>query len=148
MRKKGCGFEYEKEFRADIMRAYRSALDSARFGEDKQSIMRRAINSPSARFWVSEYRAYHVICDMYNGHITDGMTPNNAEKYKEIYRRVREREKLHPECNRLELVFYVVNQPAPKFYLTEKSFYAIVCKTKRRWFEERKRKVLESLQQQ
>lgn len=140
MKHQGATFIYDKERNEDLMRAYRSAMldcDAIRM----PNIYKRVVNSPAKRFWVSEERAAIVISRMFKGDNLDGMRPTKKEMFNEIYRRVIKLQEKYPALTTYELVFKVVQQPAPKFYLTAGSCKVTICKIKKTWFEERKRKL-------
>lgn len=137
---KNCGsiFEYEQERNADLMRAYREAIGECSHIR-LSDMMRRVVNKPSRRFWVSEERAAIVMSNMARGDTLDNMRPLKREMYQEIYRRVMERKAERPDDSLYQLTFDVVRQPAPKFFLTPASAEVIICKIKKRWYERRKK---------
>jgi hypothetical protein len=60
--------------------------------------------------------------------------------FHEIYKRVVALKEKLPDHTTYQLTFIVVQQEAPKFYLTAGSAKVIISKIKRKWYEERKRK--------
>ncbi len=125
MRKHGSGFEYEIERNRDLLRARREALASR---DDSMGIYRQIVSMPSRRFWVSEERAYIVIYRMVK-HGADSirqMQPMKQKMFMEIYRRVCQTMALRPNDSLYKIVFDVVNQPAPEFYLTSGSAKVII----------------------
>lgn len=134
----GSYFEYEKERNEDLLRAYR--LCEVRH-LCKQSIYAMTVQMPARRFWVSEERATVVISQMLRGKPLRRMRPNKRKMFAEIYRRVLLLMTEKPDEPIAHLVFEVVNSPAPKFYLTPSSAKIIICKIKRKWYEERKKKL-------
>lgn len=135
----GSYFEYEKERNEDLLRAYRLCETKTLY---KQSIYAMTVLMPARRFWVSEERATAVISQMLRGKTTiRWMRPNKRTMFAEIYRRVLRLMQEKPSEPLAHLVFEVVNSPAPQFYLTPGSAKIIICKIKRKWYEERKKKL-------
>ena len=59
------------------------------------------------------------------------MRNNAREMYFEIYKRVVSEREKYPDKSIAEIVFHVIRQPAPKFYLTPDSARVIVTRLKR-----------------
>ena len=130
MKHKGSKFEYEDERDKDLMRAYHEQLASC----DTivlSDIFRKVVAMPSARFWVSEERAAVVIGSMLRGDKLEKMRTNAMEMYFEIYKRFISERGKYPDKSIAEIVFHVIRQPAPKFYLTPDSARVIVTRIKR-----------------
>ena len=147
MKNKGSGFEYTEQRNNDVMRAYFEQLGRRRRIQ-LPVVFRELVDSPSKRFWVTAERAAIVISDMIRGDNLDGMRPLKKEMYIEIYNRVMKLKEQFPKRSIYELVFEVVQQPAPKFYLTAGSARFIYYKTRGQWFEKRMRRLLGSRYQQ
>lgn len=94
-------------------------------------IFRNVVEMPSARFWVSEERAAIVIARMFRGDKLEKMRPNAREMYFEIYKRVVSEMETYPDKSIAEIIFQVIRQPAPKFYLTPDTARVIVTRIKR-----------------
>lgn len=130
MKHKGSKFEYQDERDKDLMRAYHEQLASC----DTivlSDIFRNVVEMPSARFWVSEERAAIVIARMFRGDKLEKMRPNAREMYFEIYKRVVSEMETYPDKSIAEIIFQVIRQPAPKFYLTPDTARVIVTRIKR-----------------
>ena len=130
MKHKGSKFEYEDERDKDLMRAYHEQLESC----DTivlSDIFRKVVAMPSERFWVSEERASIVIGSMLRGNKLEKMRHNAREIYFEIYKRVLSEREKYPDKSIGEIVFHVIRQPAPNFYLTPDSARVIVTRIKR-----------------
>ena len=140
MKWQGSKFEYEKERNDDLMRNYRNLLESSPY-ICMTDIYKQIVMMPAARFWVSEERATIVIASMIRGESISKMTKNKQEMFQEIFRRVQRIRKETPGITIYEACFTVVRQPAPKFYLTPGSAKVMICRTKKTWYEERKRKL-------
>lgn len=139
MKNKGSTFEYAKERDNDIMRAYLQLILECDTIE-LQNIFRQVVNMPSKRFWVSAERAAIVVSRMMKGDKLLDMRPTKREMFEEIYRRVMKL-KESSSASICELTIEVVQEPAPKFYLTTGSAKVIIYKAKKRWFKDRKRQM-------
>lgn len=99
------------------MAAFRKILAEKPFFDINQDF-EQVVNQPCSRFWISEERATAVISAIFRGQpILAAMRPTKREMFTEIYHRVqaiRKEEKDMPLC---DIVFEVVNSPAPKFYM-------------------------------
>ena len=132
----GNGFEYADERNDDIMRAYTQELAAC----DRiylPQVFDRVVNMPSRRFWVSAERAAIVVSSMMRGDTLMNMRPTKREMFREIYRRVMLLKEQHPEMSLYELAFNVVQEPAPKFYLTAGSAKVIIYRIKKQWHKKR-----------
>lgn len=136
MKNRGSVFEYARERDDDIMRAYIEQIDSC----DQihlPKVFSRVVNMPSKRFWVSPERASIVISNMMRGDNLASMRPTKREMFFEIYKRVLELKALYPKKTIYQLTCIVVQQEAPKFYLTAGSAKVIICKIKKKWYAKR-----------
>lgn len=139
MKNKGSSFEYAKERDNDIMRAYLQLLRECDIIEP-QNIFRKVVNMPSKRFWVSAERAAIVVSKMMKGDKLLDMRPTKREMFEEIYRRVMKLKEFS-SASIYELAIEVVQEPAPKFYLTTGSAKVIIYKAKKQWFRDQKRQM-------
>lgn len=133
MKHKGSTFEYKDERDRDLLRAYREQLilcDTI----DLTEVFKKVVLMPSARFWVSEERAAIVIARMFKGYKLESMKPNTREMYEEIFKRVKDMKEHNPDMSLFDILFRVVRQPAPKFYLTPDSAKVITTRIKREMF--------------
>lgn len=131
---------YRDQRDKNLMRVYRNRLSED--GVVKLfDLMQRVVDSPAERFWVSEERATDVIAAMLRGEPIDDMSPMKKEMYQEIFQRVKTRMAKRPTDTLPEVVSVVVGSEAPKFYLTPKSAVVIIHGIKKRWLEERKKKL-------
>lgn len=138
MKNHGATFEYEEERNKELIQALHRAYDECSFIRMSE-IYKRIVEMPASRFWVSEERAAIVIARMMKGDKLEGMGRMKREMFQEIYRRVMELKGKNPTMSTYHLVFKVVRQPAPKFYLTAGSAKVIISKIKRQWYEKRKK---------
>jgi hypothetical protein len=138
MKKRGCTFEYERERDDELLRAYRNACHSADYIR-MPDVLDAVVNSPARRFWVSEERAAIVIGKMLRGESIPHMRPLKREMYAEILRRVNDLRQRRPDLTIAMLVFHVVRQPAPRFYLTPGSAKVILSRIRSRRRNEHRR---------
>ena len=138
MKTAGAYFEYEDERNRDLLGVFRKVLSEGD-GSPLPVVYRKVVEHPSARFWVSEERASIVVSNIAKGDKLENMRPTKREMYMEIYRRVQELRKSRPKASNYDLVFDVVNSPAPKFYLTPGSAKVILHKVRHQWYKERQR---------
>ncbi len=129
MKKKGSKFEYEAERNRNILDAFHREVSSCKH-VDIPNVFNSIVNKPSCRFWVSPERASVVINRMIHGDTLSSMKPNKREMYKEIFRRVQKMRKSNPDAPIRRLVSIIVEEPAPKFYLTAESAKVIYYRSK------------------
>lgn len=137
-----CDFIEERD--AELLRACTNIIG----GRDKISLSEvydTLAQTPCSRFYVSEERAYIVIGYLQRGIPLANMIPLRREMFQEIFHRFILFRKEHPSLTKMECIWHVCHQPAPKFYLTPGSIRAILSKVrkeaKKRCYEERKRKL-------
>lgn len=130
----GSILDFTRERNADLMRVYRNKLAEA------STIVMPVIfalvaESPASRFWVSEERAAIVISAMAAGKPMPRMRSSKREMFEEIYRRYVALRERHPDRSVYELVTTIVNQPAPKFYLTPRTVGEFIYRIKNGWYD-------------
>lgn len=140
MKHKGCKFEYQEDRDNDLMRAYREQMAACEVIVLSE-IFEKVVQMPTKRFWVSEERAYTVIKAMMRGKGLHGMRTTTREMYTEIYKRVCRMRASTPEKPIAQIVFAVIRQPAPQFYLTPGSARVIVTKIKSKHLEKAKKRL-------
>lgn len=148
MKKKGSKFEYEAERNKNILEAFRHEIITHKHS-DILSIFNSIVNKPSQRFWVSPERASVVINRMIHGDKLTGMNPNKREMYEEIFRRVKKMQHNNPDIPIRIMVSTIVEDVAPKFYLTAESakviFYRALKANRAKIECEKKKKRLQKL---
>lgn len=140
MKPHGSKVEYEKKRNNELMAAYHKLIDES----DclcMERIYKEVVNMHTSRFFVSEERAAIVISAMIRGDKLQSMRPTKREMFEEIYRRAMLLRKKNPEMSVYDLAFEVVMQPAPKFYMEPGYARGIIFQEKKRWYEEKKRKL-------
>lgn len=118
MRKKNSICEFTSQRNESLLRNFRASLAA----QSRISVRRaflNAVNAPAPRFWVTEARATRVISMLLKGvDLTEGMLPEKKKMYMEILGRVKQRLAVEPHTPLGDIVFDVVNSPAPCAYLT------------------------------
>lgn len=130
----GSILDFTKQRNADLMRVYRDRLAEASIIV-MPVIFQLVADSPASRFWVSEERAAIVISAMAAGKPMPRMRSNKREMFEEIYRRYLLMRKDYPDKSVYELVTKIVNQPAPKFYLTPRTVGEFIYRIKNGWYD-------------
>lgn len=154
MRKKGSYFELKNEMERDLIRVYREKLAEMLGNSSMDEIFHAVALSGASRFWVSEERAVAVIAamkknddgeklpqELFTGKYLRRLSPTKRRMYAEIYSRVEERQKANTQESLHRAVEKTIQQQAPSFYLTEGTVKTMVYKIKRKWYEERKKKL-------
>lgn len=137
MKSKGDVPEYSEERINDLMNNYVKIISNYEGDINPVDVFQRLVDTPAQRFWVSPERAAIVISQMDKGDDLSTMGSTRREMFQEIYRRVQELKRLHPNMSTRQLAINVIMQPAPKFYLTPSSARVIVCKVRKAWYRKR-----------
>lgn len=141
MKPHGSNSEFKQQRNDDLMRAYHELIKSAQYILMPE-IYHKVVNMPTRRFWISEGRAAIVISAMMKGDTLENMGPLKREMYNEIYSRVIKLREKKPDLPIIQLVEMVVEQPAPKFYLTPGSAKVLICKIRKEWYFRRTKRRL------
>lgn len=136
MKYPGCIPDFTRQRNADLLQAYRRHLHDAHYIL-MPDIFARVAASPARRFWVSEERATVIVNTIIAGRPLPAMRDNKLEMFREIYRRFLALRDLYPQKSVYSLVSEVVNQPAPRFYLTPRSVGEIIYRIKKGWYDKR-----------
>lgn len=141
MKHQGAVMEYAEERMHDIMKAYNDYIMSCNYISISY-ICKQIADMPARRFWVSEIWANKIITAMLKGkHPYYKMRALKKEMFREIYNRVVQLREQHPDWSVNKCCEIVVAQPAPKHYLSADSIRVMICKEKKRRYEERKRRL-------
>ena len=139
--KKSC-IEYTLERDVDLMSAYRNVLQAGNYA-NCYDLMKSVVCMPAKRFWVSEERAFCVYYSIRKDpNFLSSFGPTKKEMFAEIYNRMEMLHREQPQLNIRELAFKVVNQPAPKFYITAGTASVIIHYFKKRCREKMRQKQL------
>lgn len=132
MKKKNSVCEFKDQRSRLLLENFRASL--ARQSEiSAKKAFGEAVAAPAPRFWVSEARAAAVIGKMIAGQDpTASMFPEKARMFQEIFRRVEILRKKEPDATVGDLVFRVVNSPAPCSYLTPLHARRLVAEAKKK----------------
>ena len=140
MHKHGTTSDYIDDRNKALLKAYREVMLRP-YPIHWREVMNIVVNTPCKRFWVSEEEATRVMRRMIYAKIIKRSTPIRREMYQEIHDRVVALREANPGMTIADATFRVVNSPAPKFYITPSSAYVIIQRTKKKCYEERRRKL-------
>lgn len=132
----GSILDFTQERNQELMRVYQEKLSKAGYIV-MPKIFEQVANSPCSRFWVSEERAAIVISTLLAGKVVPNMRKNKREMFDEIFRRFLIAREQYPEKSIYALAIMVVNQPAPKFYMTPRTVGELIYRIKNGWYEKR-----------
>lgn len=130
----GSILDFTQERNQELMRVYQEELSKAGYIVIPK-IFEQVANSPCSRFWVSEERAAIVISTLLAGKVIPNMRKNKREMFDEIFRRFLISRGQYPEKSIYALAIMVVNQPAPKFYMTPRTVGELIYRIKNGWYE-------------
>lgn len=135
MKSFGSVLSFTSERNEALLKAYREQIAAVKFVRLNE-ISEKIVNSSAPRFWVSEERAAAVVSAIMRGKpVLETMRPTKREMFEEIHRRVVALKELHPDWHLCQLVFKVVNSPAPKFYMEASSALERLFKIRNGWYE-------------
>lgn len=131
MKHQGCIIAFARQRNSELLRAFRHACRVKGFINIAEvSVM--TVNSPCSRFWVSEERAAVVVSDLLKGRpVLETMRPLKREMFQEIFNRFLAIYESEPQRPLPDIVFEVVNSPAPKFYIEPRSAMEYIYKIKK-----------------
>jgi hypothetical protein len=144
MKKKGSKSDFTRQRDRELYAHFMDILSESR-GVTLGEMFAMAARRPASRFWVSETRAAIVIGAMMRGEDTallDNMYAERRAMYEELFRRVCARMEADPGLCMTRAVDEVVCEPAPRFYITDKSAKVIIYRIRRRIRLERNLKAL------
>ena len=130
----GSILDFTQERNQELMRVYQEELSKAGYIV-MPKIFEQVANSPCSRFWVSEERAAIVISTLLAGKVIPNMRKNKREMFEEIFRRFLIVREQYPEKSIYALAIMVVNQPAPKFYMTPRTIGELIYRIKNGWYD-------------
>lgn len=124
--------EFVEARNAELMKAYRRIVQGARVVV-RTDVIRAVAESPASRFWVSEERAAFVVKAMLAGRRLPRMRTTKREMFEEIFRRFLLLRERRPGASVGTLVAEVIQQPAPRFYLTPRTVGEFIHRIKKGW---------------
>jgi hypothetical protein len=134
MKYHGSLLEFSRERAQDLLQAYFRQLAAAPYIR-MPDIYRAVAAAPARRFYVSTPRAAAVIAAMTRGDTLDHMCPNKRDMFYEIYRRYTRLRQRHPRWSCTRLCREIVEQPAPKFYISPGTARILIINEKKRHFK-------------
>ena len=140
MKNFGSVCEFARQRTADLLRVYFACIESCAYVRMPE-IFESVVNSPAPRFYISAPRAAVVVAALDKGDSLSSMRPNKREMFAEIYRRYLILRAANPAAPVAHLVRDIVEQPAPKFYLSASSAKIIILKARKLWFKEKSKKM-------
>ncbi|MCH5226062.1 MAG: hypothetical protein J1D77_08660 [Muribaculaceae bacterium] len=131
MRKKNSKIEFGDQRSQALLKNFRASL-AAQNQISLNRAFKDAADSPAPRFWVSEARATRIITLLLQGvDLTESMYPKKREMYREIFQRVKKEMHLHPDIPVGDIVFEVVNSPAPSSFMSSKTAQRLILEAKK-----------------
>lgn len=128
MKHKGSNFEYEDELCLELFKTFREV-----FSAQGAKVYEQTVAKPSPRWWVTPTRATIVIREMLKGKSVDDMRTSKKEMYNALYKRVLELIEEGDERSIYEIVEYIVERPAPHFFISPKTAREKIIKGRRIW---------------
>lgn len=130
----------------DMMCAYNRIIAEVEF-ISMNEVYKRIANEPAPRFYVSPERAACVVACVLAGGCIDDMRQRKREMYLEITQRAKMLGAVHgmKMLKLRDICAMVVKQEAPKFYMSPGSIKVMICKNKRKWYNEQLKKRLRFL---
>lgn len=136
----GSTLEYSDERIDALMSEYERYIASCKYIRMAE-VFEYIVNQPCRRFWVSEIRAAVVIADMLKGNPLNNMHSAKKEMFREIYNRVMTLRNKNPGMSIYQMVSTVIQQPAPKFYLSPSSAKIMFYKARKKWYQKKRQKL-------
>jgi hypothetical protein len=141
MKNIGSVSEYSDERANDLLMAYFAQIKQCSY-ISMPDIYRAIVNSPTPRFYVSAPRASVVIAKIEKGEDISYMRPTKKEMFYEIHRRFTKLKDKFPKRSICQIIEDIIEQPAPKFYLTPGSAKIMIQKAKKKWYAEKRKRLL------
>lgn len=131
MRHKGSVCDYNEERDEALRKLFVRKLAERRWRRvDDIFVAMRECGAP--RFYVSEMRALSVLRHRRRTGEFPVMGACRLELYEELWKRYCERRVEQPGADDYDIVFDIVNSPAPSFYLTVRSLRTILYRARRK----------------
>lgn len=140
MKNFGSVCEFAEERTADLLKAYFAYIESCD-NVRMPDVFKSVVDMPSRRFWISAPRAAVVVAAMERGDDLSSMRANKKEMFDEIFRRYKLMRIDTPDLPMAHLVREIVEQPAPKFYLSASSAKILILKARKLWFKEKSKRL-------
>lgn len=122
---------YIKERDKDLYRCYRLAWDDPDVKSHEDAV-KRAIASPTRKYWISHYQAYRAILSIRKGRVVRGDTPR-AEMLRAIWDNYQalEKKSTFAGASPFFIAQFAIALPAPRFFISYSRALSIIAKQKR-----------------
>lgn len=110
---------------ADLQEAFRRVISNEPY-IDLMDALAKTVKQPARRFYVSEERAFHRIRIMMRRFDVPIQLNARDRMFREILARVKKMREEQPHLSLRAVVWRVIRQPAPEFYLTPESAKVIL----------------------
>ncbi|MCM1376943.1 MAG: hypothetical protein NC097_04815 [Clostridium sp.] len=127
MKKKGNVCDFSEERNRQLRKVYRKMLADTRLRSAKAIFAAMAVQ-PAPRFFVNESRALTVIRHRQRTGEFPILVGSRLSMYEEIWRRFVSVRGINKVDSDYDLIFDIVNSPAPSFYLTPGSIRTILSR--------------------
>lgn len=125
MKKKGSNCEFSEERNEEIKRLFNKELKRKGSGTISDA-MQAVWQSPASRFYISEQRAKAVLRYRENHGVFPGRLQGRLEMYEELWRRYNRKLSENTAADNDDIIFDVVNSPAPSFYLSRRTMRTLI----------------------
>ncbi len=114
MKKKGCKCDFHDERNAEL----RSAFFNQGVYSTSDDVLRRAIKTPTSRFWVDPDRARDVISRYEkNPRSILGMHPERRRMYLALFEKYQHFRRQYPSDPKIKAISMAIYSGAPEFFL-------------------------------
>lgn len=123
-----------KERNKDLLDAYYKKLRElglSALHKKRITLIDEIINLDAPKFYISEGEAQRAISKMLRGIPLNNKNPLKNEMYEELKKNFLEWRKENPDTSISKGVEYIINLPAPKFYIKPQSAHILICKLMR-----------------
>lgn len=124
--------EHTSDRDQDLLEAYQKTIDKSEHPFSLTDVLKKTVKMPAKRFYSSSKYACICIKAMKEGRPVIYQQKEKERMIQEVWRRVKQEEKTHPDAKLDELVELVMDLPAPEFYLKISSAKVIICKAKQK----------------
>lgn len=125
MKNVGDTSEHRPARNTDLYEVFLKKLEESRQVQ-LRTVLEQTVKSPAKRFYVGRRRAQDVVTHLLGGGNLDGMRPERARMFSEIFTRCKAMMESGRAIPLPDLIDEVLRQPAPEFYLTPGSAAVII----------------------
>lgn len=116
----------------DLLEAYQKTIEKSEYPFNLTDVLQKTVKMPAKRFYSSTKYACMCIKAMKEGRPVIYHQEEKERMIREVWRRVQQEVKAHPDEKLDRLVELVMDRPAPEFYLKITSAKVILCKAKQK----------------